>query len=460
MAMPEHNEIVEGEKRKLSDVVTTIGDSDDIVTLSKLVGHKNRRLQADLGLRAKPIQLDITSEPTITIYGIAGTLELGKLRIDIAPKYLASEGANRTNWQDALIVMLEVASRGKVTFSSAPSFAKSDLTFVDRLAFAYASELRIARRGPQVRQYRLQEEQGRVLRGHLRVTEQMRLSLTRPDLVAYERDQLDTDNDANRLLHWAAQRLLSGTRHAETMRFLRAEVSELPHTRNVRPSRTNVHLPRQFSNYRGAVSLASTIAKNQGIVPGLASLSGADFLVGTEKLFEAFLEARLAKIASETADWRMLSQSSERFAVSKSGLRSYFSRPDDLLKVSGAAALVIDAKYKRFSDQIVKNAKKPTNGDLYQMVAACIAHKTTRALLVYPRMTMVPSDETPVDDLDLPVDEIAWWTVDMTNGEFLHVGAARVDLTVIEQLSDLRAFDQSLLSLVQVALLEVPRDRP
>ena len=175
-------------------------------------------------------------------------------------------------------------------------------------------------------------------------------------------------------------------------------------------------------------------------------VGGAGFLVGTERLFESFIEQSLSAALAGADDWHVSAQERSLFAEPVGALqrdrRAYYSKPDNVVRRSDAVVLLVDAKYKRFRDETDETTPdRPSNGDLYQMAAACVAHDCPRALLVYPR----------IGDPELGRDwEPVWWRIQV--GEVaLHVGAVTVPLNLIAADDGLAEFDRRLRQLVDAA---------
>ena len=248
--------------------------------------------------------------------------------------------------------------------------------------FAFAVALEQAGRREPVRLYHTKEELSPVLRGRLLIAKQLRSSLTNPHLLSCEIDRLDSDNPINRLLHWATDQLLGVVSDGKVRTYLSHRKSKLPEvstTRSPFPFRTA--LPRQFSDYETALELTLALARAEGPHPESAAAHGGGFVVGTERMFERFVEQSLAAV-SLTSAWTVLPQYSEVFAQPKQGNfgREYFSKPDNVIKSGSATVLVIDAKYKRFEDATEEHVgSRPTNADLYQ-VAAQLSHTTVTVL--------------------------------------------------------------------------------
>lgn len=436
----------EGRVVPLSELSGAVLDAEMREHWRQLITRRSVSLQRDLGLREQPLQIEDTVDGThVRVRGIAGTMRLGGRELDIAPKHV---GSGAGNWRAAVIAMLERSTPRRAVYAPTPRLDVQRRSFADQFAYSYALALESAVRREPIRLYRARREELPVLRGRLRVVEQLRSSLTRPHGLICEVDYLEEDNPTNRLIHWAGRRLVALSTDPRVRQFLSYQLGKLPYVSE--PVRLPVPLvaavPRQYSHYAGAVQLAMTYARGQSVQPGMSDVNGAGLVIGTERLFESFIERTLAAVVPgrSPGSWRVRPQVSEPFAVPLDSGRRYFSRPDNVVDVDGSSVIIIDAKYKRFSDATENAAPgRPTNADLYQMCAACVAHSCNQALLVYPRLEGIGDIE------DTPGDWSArWWRVDGVGSEPIKVGAVTVDLQDLGAPDGLRLFDAKFSSLL------------
>lgn len=402
----------------------------------RVVSTTALRLRRDLGLRDVPLQLEETDEgPVLRTVGIAGTLRIGVSEIDIAPKHVTNP--DESAWRRALITMMERSSRRRADFSLSDRLDLGQGTFADYFAYAFAVALEYAQRREPVRLYSTHRERSPMIRGRLLVAEQLRASLTAPQFLICEVDRLDPDNPVNRLLRWAGAQLSTVVRDGRVRRLLSHHLSKLPDVTSSRPPLPfRAALPRQFAHYSAAVDLAIALARAEGPHTQSAAGRGAGFVIGTERMFEQFIERSLSAIAGG-ASWDVIPQARELFATPGAGNpgRRFDTKPDNVIRLNDRTELVVDAKYKRFEDATEEHVgSRPTNADLYQLAAAAVAHHCSRGLLVYPRLSAADAADAP----------IRWWEVVGWADEPIRVGVATVDLEVLGQRDGMRRFDERL----------------
>lgn len=436
----------EGCTHPLTDLLPPDQTAEDREALRAAMARLGSRMRTELGLRQDAFAIEeTTSGPVLRTRGVAGTISLGRRTFDIRPKHVPD--SNDATWQRVLTIMLDRASRRRVAFTRTRRLSFQPRTFIDQLAMGLALELDEATRHAQVRAYHSERVELSQVRGRILVSEQLRSAILKPHKVVCEVDELSADNPVNHLLHWAVTQLAALVTQPRVRHELSVQAARLPTMSQPvrRPTRLVFHLPRQYQHYAGAVELASAFARGMTTVHGASDIGGAGFLAGTERLFESFVERSLEVALADGDEWTVEAQERSEYAVpvdATTGDRSFFSTPDNIARRNDGASLIVDAKYKRFQDETDETTPdRPSNGDLYQMAAACVAHQCSRALLVYPRM----SDQDPAGDW-MP----RWWRIDV-GAEILLVGAATVPLQVLTAPDGVAVFDQRLRQLVETA---------
>lgn len=413
------------------------------------VAHASNRLKGDLRVRQAPLTVRRKASITEVVpNGVAGTIFLRNTEVEIAPKYAASPSSD---WIADLFAIIERVRPARGHFARTSRLRAKPTSFVDHIAHQYGAALASALREEPVRQYRTRDESLPQLRGRLLLARQLRSSLSAPHLLECEVDYLDTDNPTNHLLHWAARRLLSMTISPRVRYFVSQQVAGLPAVSGA--LRLPVHLttavPPQYSHYAEAVDIAVRLARGQRAAPeGLGEGSG--LCVDMERLFEAFVERSIAAALPlmPTRDVRVVPQDVKQFAQPLATTdRPYFTRPDNVIYAGKRPMLLVDAKYKRFSEADETGAgDRPVNSDLYQMAASLVSHGCRRGLLLYPRMVGTGAEDAAT----------RWWSITLpTTGDLL-VGAVSLDLNGLSRRGGVVALDGTLASVLQSALEKKP----
>lgn len=229
--------------------------------------------------------------------------------------------------------------------------------------------------------YRAVEESSIVVRGRIRVADQLRRhpGQISPTEIAY--DEYTTDVAENRILRTALRRMRAVPR-------LRSDVAaRLSHLDNrldgVAVLRRGAPLPtwrptRLNARYVPALRLAELVLRNTAAQAGEDGVEIAAFVVSMWKVFEDFVTVALRE-AIAARGRRAVPQKRWHFDQVRHDGISRVPMAIDLLEYDGAApVMVYDAKYKAAAG----DGRYP-NADFYQMLAYCTTVGLDRAVLVY-----------------------------------------------------------------------------
>ncbi len=228
------------------------------------------------------------------------------------------------------------------------------------------------------RAYRQASTQGPVLVGALDLPAQVRLAGGRKDQLVSRHDDLTAELPHNQVPRRLAALVLAGPLAGAGARSALeqalagfAEVSDGPLSGELLAGLDAAGVP---ARYAPLVEVCKLLAWS--LAPGLAAgpLAAPALLVSLERLFERHLTRGIVEAFADRPDCTVHVQPS----FSLAGLPEVAVRPDVVVERAGAAALVVDAKWKRL----------PRPGiildDLYQVLAYCTVVGARRAVLVYP----------------------------------------------------------------------------
>jgi len=303
--------------------------------------------------------------------GRVGAVRVGDLQIEVWPK----EKVRLAH----LIFMLGYAAD--------PGFRPEavDAEAYDELWPALAESLaRLCERallGGVLQGYRTVEESSIVVRGRIRVADQLRRhpGQISPTEIAY--DEYMTDIAENRILRTALRRMRAVPR-------LRPEAAaRLSHLDNrldgVAVLRRGAPLPswrptRLNARYVPALRLAELVIRNTSAQAGEDGVEIAAFVVSMWKVFEDFVTTALREAIAERGR-RAVPQKRWQFDEPRFDGVGRVPMAIDLLEYDGTApVMVYDAKYKAAAG----DGRYP-NADFYQMLAYCTTVGLDRAVLVY-----------------------------------------------------------------------------
>ena len=299
--------------------------------------------------------------------GLVGTVRVGDVQVVVRPKvptdrllFLLAYSQDPSLWRDGHVHLER----------------RDDLVDAVAASFVLAAE-RALRRGV-LHGYVEVEDSLQVLRGRLRVRDQMRrFGLPVPVEVRY--DDYTVDVAENRLLRAAAAALLRLPRvDTATRRRLRRLLLQLDGVRDlVKGHPLPAWLPTRLNRrYHPACRLAELVLRRASVEQGEEAVVSDGFLLRPEKVFEDFVVTALGEVLTARAGGRAHPQAS----LYLDEARRVPMRPD-LLWCDDAArpGVVVDAKYKKVDDG------RHVNADLYQLLAYCTVTDLDEGHLVYAR---------------------------------------------------------------------------
>ena len=303
--------------------------------------------------------------------GRVGAVRVGDLQVEVWPK----EKVKLAH----LIFMLGYAADPGFRPELVDAEAYDDLW--PALAESLARLCERALLGGVLQGYRTVEESSVVVRGRIRVADQLRRhpgQISRTE-IAY--DEYMTDIAENRILRTALRRMRAVPR-------LRSDVAaRLSHldnrldgvavlrrgapTPSWRPTRLNLR-------YLPALRLAELVLRNTAAQTGSDGVEVAAFVVSMWKVFEDFVTTALRE-AIAARGRRAVPQKRWHFDAARVDGVARVPMAIDLLEYDGREpVMVYDAKYKAAAGE----GRYP-NADFYQMLAYCTTVGLDRAVLVY-----------------------------------------------------------------------------
>lgn len=412
------------------------------------IARANTHLRQSLGLRQEPIELRTKNgELELRVRGIAGTLSVGNLTLDIAPKFVP-RATPECEWNNSLLMLVRYAHPRHVVFNHSIHLGTARLNFIDLMAMAFVDAVQAGLRDQIIQTYQVEETALTTIRGRLNIQRQIRSSFLRPHLIECDLNQLDPLNPYNNLLKWGANVLAASVRSPG----LRRRVSELARTLPGKPNTALaqrhpvVKPPPQFRAWEPALEICSLLFSGFTHTSNRGTQHGYSFVFNMERLFEHFVENVLKYAVSRISSCVLTShrQATTLYAYPESPAnRGFYSKPDNLLTEGGRAIAVVDAKYKRLSDAEGTRNRKPQNQDVYELVAAMTAHQCNIGVLVYPKV---------ISDSELNDGLLHTWHVNAF-GKKLTIGAIALDLMALRSKDGVREIEKTLARAIDKLIL-------
>ena len=250
---------------------------------------------------------------------------------------------------------------------------------VEAMIQMFHAAVRQATRRGLLHDYRTREDTLNVVRGRIRIEEQLRRRFGIPVPIEVRYDEFTPDIEANRLLKaavrhlaWLPQRSPVSRRLLSTMRAVFVNVSDVEyqptHLPDVPVNPLNVH-------YQPALALARLILTSGTVELAVGNVESASFLINMNQVFEDFVVVGLREalrltpyeFPQGTHDRRLWLDTNRRVRL----------EPDISWWEDNRCVFVGDAKYKRTT---VHGAQ---NHDIYQVLAYAVAAGLPSALLIY-----------------------------------------------------------------------------
>lgn len=268
---------------------------------------------------------------------------------------------------------------------------EAEISLFDLIALLLADACVTIARDGLLNGYVLEDEDLSIMRGRLRVSEQVRRRFGQINRLECTYDDHHSNIVENQILNT----VLAICRRYVEHPIVRERIWKLadifdsacsPLSTDWREVRNNLTYNRMNSRYQDAHSIAWFILEGLGVrdLMQAGNTQGVAFLMDMNALFEGFITA-LVRTALSGNNFTIQSQAKSAghiWDVSRN--RSYTHIiPDLLIETEAGKRLAIDAKYKRYDE------RKLAQSDIYQtfLYAYALSNETTKmpsALLLYP----------------------------------------------------------------------------
>ncbi|MEW8063546.1 MAG: hypothetical protein AB2758_19135 [Candidatus Thiodiazotropha endolucinida] len=322
-----------------------------------------------------------------------GVISLGNLSIEILPKIYGVEvdlGSSR----HALVRMLTKARRLKLRRAGTAGIALQKHSLLDVFILHFCDQLHAEMMQGKIRTYIQRNENLNVLRGRLRIEQQLKQNLAHRERLFCQYDELSDDNVHNQILKYVLKILLKmaiGNRARLQVAELLMRFDPISDIAVAPALLDSLSFDRSTTRYEPIFDQCKWFL--EGVHPDV--LAGKEtcvsLLFDMNQLFEAYVGAEFRKKA-----W------SEGLRVREQGPQKYFARREDtdqnvfmmkpdiaLLNEKNQVVVIADAKWKLLDEEERKLGI--SQADLYQMESYATRYRVREMFLVYPmqqKMTM------------------------------------------------------------------------
>jgi 5-methylcytosine-specific restriction enzyme subunit McrC len=313
-----------------------------------------------------------------------GVIALGDLTIEILPKIYGKEteyGASRT----ALIRMLHKARRLPSRRGNIAGIALQKHVLLDVFILHFCDQLHAELMQGMIRHYIERQENLPVLRGKLRIEQQLKQNLAHRERLFCQYEELSTDNAYNQILKSVLRlllRLVSGgeTRKRLTELLMRFDAisdvtADLDMLDRLIFDRSNSRYEAIFEQCRWFIE-----GFHPDVLAGQASC--LTLLFDMNRLFEAFVASELRKLAWKQG-LRMREQGPQKYLARRKDTdeRLFLMKPDmAFLDSDNRVVMVADAKWKLLDEREKKLGI--SQSDLYQMMSYAVRYRVGQLAMI------------------------------------------------------------------------------
>jgi 5-methylcytosine-specific restriction endonuclease McrBC regulatory subunit McrC len=363
-------------------VILEIGQSE-----AEAISESSVLWQRRLKLKVKPFLLNQLGQNTFSLEarGVAGFIRIGKITLEIAPKFLNRDAAG-PNWRSAMWRFLAYG-RGIEVLSQTSGRLGVEEGIADVLADIFLTSLK----GASIRGYPLGYQPRRLdslfVSGRLDPKKYSRL-LPVTGKIGIITTKLTNDIPTNRLLKWAGLELARTVESPARRKQLNLWATELPHVSAVPPRIEQVPPTKhQFPHLVHAVEIAKLLYEDRkaGYNNGDVCLPG--FLWDSDDLFERATRRLLSEAARPLGFNASKRSHTLAIKISTGSETSTLTTPDIDIWRGERSVFIVDSKYKNLG-------RNPSNEDFYQILAAGRVRAVPTVALLYPATGTGVTDRT------------------------------------------------------------------
>ena len=305
----------------------------------------------------------------LTPSSTVGALEVSNLSVSIQPKLPV-----------ARVLYLASYAVGAIELREEPFGYGDEPTLIEAIVPVFAAAAHRAFSRGLLHGYRTEEDSLQMIRGRVRIDEQIRRRFGIPVPVEVRYDEYTVDVLPNRLVKAAALRLLGLRFHQGSRTKLADVLANLEEVRPVEfPSGTlpRIRFDRLNEHYREVVGLSRLILRHTSIETQRGSVQASGFLVDMNVVFQEFVTRALRQaLGLSERTFRSDKGPTAIWLDENKGVRL---KPDLTWWDERKCTFVGDAKYKKVHDDRVPNA------DLYQLLAYATALRLPGGMLIYAK---------------------------------------------------------------------------
>lgn len=350
-----------------------------------------------------------------------GVITLGDLTLEILPKIYGKEteyGASR----EALIQMLYRARQLKPQPGGMAEISLQKHHLLDIFIRFFCELLHTELMQGMIREYVTQQENLPVLRGRLRIEQQMKHNLAHRERLFCQYDELSADNGHNRILKYVLSvllRIAAGDQARKQVTELLMRFDAITDKRAVVADLDRLVFDRATTRYKPIFEQCRWFLQSlhpDVVAGGTPSLA---LLFDMNRLFEAYVASVLRK-AVWSHGFQLREQGPQKYLVRREAddARLFMMKPDIAILGNKGVVAIADAKWKILEESDRKMGI--SQSDLYQMASYASRYGVKRLALVYPQQQgLMNPKELKIQGVNAYLTIIPLDVADRVNGDDL-----------------------------------------
>jgi len=342
-------------------------------------------------------------------------------RIEILPK-ISNGKEDRVDSIKLLFKMLQKVHDLPAIETTDASLDKQNNPLIEVLIGRFLKQLAIlVHKGIRSDYIRVQEQQ-KFMKGHLRVSQQIRQPISKQHQFCIEYDQFSPDRPENKLIRSALDQVLKWSQNPNNQqlaRKLQFSLIDIEPSCQHRVDLSRWSQQRDMIYYKPLKPWVELILMTQTPWFMNNKWQGLSLLFPMEKLFEAYVGKILAE--KLIRPYTIREQVSSRYLAHHKGKHWFQLKPDFAIYHSGHIKFILDTKWKRLNASLSDSSRKYdlSQSDFYQLYAYGQKYLSGQGnlFLIYP---MYKAFKAPLAEFSFEED-LSLWVVpfDLINDELL-----------------------------------------
>lgn len=316
---------------------------------------------------------------TLQVRNFVGVISAGNTTLEILPKIGRNVGEEET--RSTFLAMLSSLLNLPYKTLGQAKLREQKATLLEVFISAFLDEIEIVLRRGIRSDYLRQQSNEQFVKGRICFPEHLRHNPVDASRVFVEYSRYHVDRPENRLLKSAL--LLSESRSRSTLNRHRIRIAldhlnDVSESIDVRGDSAACKSDRNLAHYEKALAWSRLILAEKAPMPFPGIFTADALLFPMERIFEAHVASRLG-VVGRSLGLRVNAQERERRLFESHN--GYSLRPDIVVRGGNGLPVILDTKWK------IPRDNKPSQADMYQMLAYAVKYGVSDVVLVYPLLS-------------------------------------------------------------------------